>query len=107
MYIKLYGEAWTGFEDTRELNQLIVVGEQGYGDSIQFVRFIGELHKKGIKTTFYGPEFLRNLFKTQTKFGHMTTMLKREKKSTLWCPLMTLPHILGADERSIPDSKGT
>ena len=66
MYIKLYGEAWTGFEDTKELKQLIVVGEQGYGDSIQFIRFIGELHKKGIKTTFYGPEFLRNLFKTQT-----------------------------------------
>ena len=76
VYIELYGNAWTGFKDKRNLKKLIVVGEQGYGDSIQFVRFIDELHKKGIETTFYGPEFLKTLFKTQMKFGHMSTMLK-------------------------------
>ena len=36
IYEKLYGPAWEGFNDKRKLKHLIVVAEQGYGDTIQY-----------------------------------------------------------------------
>ena len=43
IYENLFGPSWAGFSDTRNFDKLIIVGEQGYGDAIQFIRFISEL----------------------------------------------------------------
>ena len=106
IYENLFGPSWAGFSDTRNFDKLIIVGEQGYGDAIQFIRFISELQTFGIKTCFYGPEYLRKLFTEQARIGKIISMLKSDNSKTLWCPLMRLPEILSVDKSCIPLRKG-
>ena len=39
MYRKLFGKPWCGSDDPRPCQRLLVVGEQGYGDTLQFYAF--------------------------------------------------------------------
>ena len=43
MYYDLFGIPWRGLGETRKFDQLLIVAEQGYGDTIQFCRYISFL----------------------------------------------------------------
>ena len=60
-YRELFGEPWSGWDDHRPCNHLMVVGEQGYGDTLQFVRLLKLLKDRGLETSYFGPEALRML----------------------------------------------
>ena len=106
-YKRLFGEPWKGWTDKRPVKELVVVGEQGYGDTLQFVRLIKVLQDKGLKTRYFGPEPLRILLERGTKLGPFPSMLSGEQcNNILWCPLMSLPHRLELNSNKIPLSEG-
>lgn len=106
-YIKLFGEPWEGWSDPRPCQELVVVGEQGYGDTLQFVRLIQLIKDKGLKTRYFGPESLRLLLENGSRLGPFPAMLDgHQSEATLWCPLMSLPNRLNLQPDNIPLSKG-
>lgn len=106
-YRQLFGEPWHGWGDPRPCQELVVVGEQGYGDTLQFVRLLQLLKDQGLKTRYFGPEALRLLLDHGSKLGPFPSMLNGEQSdATLWCPLMSLPHRLGLRPNNIPLSEG-
>ena len=107
MYRKLFGKPWGGSDDPRPCQQLFVVGEQGYGDTLQFVRLLQPIKDQGLKTSYFGPEALRRLLERGSNLGPFPSMLcGGQNEATLWCPLMSLPHRLGLNPNNIPLSNG-
>ena len=106
-YHQLFGEPWGGWADPRPCKELVVVGEQGYGDTLQFVRLLQPLKDQGFQTRYFGPEALRLLLERGSKLGPFPSMLGgKQSETTLWCPLMSLPHRLGLNPSNIPLSEG-
>lgn len=107
VYRQLFGEPWQGLEDPRPCHELVVVGEQGFGDTLQFVRLLQCLKDKGLKTRYFGPEPLRPLLETGSSLGPYPFMLERgHERHTLWCPLMSLPERLALTPETIPMAHG-
>ena len=53
IYHKMYGEMWTGLNDKRECNELIIVSEQGYGDTLQFCRFMKNIEELNVRSSYF------------------------------------------------------
>jgi len=58
-----HSSRWNGM-DTLEEKKIIVYGEQGLGDNIQFVRYAKHLKKKGCHVTIHCDAALHSLFRT-------------------------------------------
>jgi len=76
---------------------LLVLGEQGLGDNIQFARFLPELARTGTKVTFVTD---RKLFALMGGLGAGIDLVPRNtalaiKGLTGWAPLLSLPLALG------------
>jgi len=106
IYQHHYGPAWTGFNDPRPCDQLLVVGEQGLGDTLPFCRLIPKLHERGIATSLFCPEPLAPLLREGSSLGEISLMLTGQGAGVRWCPLLSLPHRLGLDGASIPGADG-
>ena len=52
VYSKMYGEPWRGKDETRKFDELIVIAEQGYGDTLQFCRLVLLLQAKKLNVRF-------------------------------------------------------
>ena len=101
IYYQLYGEPWTGFHDTRRCDELIIVAEQGYGDTIQFCRLIKYLKKEKIKVSLFCQENLSELLK-DSEIGKIRRILTSDANDGIrWCPLLSVPHRLGLNETNI------
>ncbi|ABB25079.1 TPR repeat [Synechococcus sp. CC9902] len=98
-YNKLYGERWRGEKDTRICEKLIIVAEQGYGDTLQFCRFVQDLKDKGYSTTLFCQEELKHLLRESNSIGEVTSSIASSSKNMRWCPLMSLPHMLAIEEK--------
>lgn len=104
---KLYGKPWEGFKDERKCSHLIVVAEQGYGDTIQFCRFILTLQQYGIQASLFCQEALANLLRSSNNFNNIITSITNSSDSSyLWCPLMSLPKHLKLTNENIPFGSG-
>lgn len=101
-----YGEAWQGFNDPRPCEHLVVVSEQGLGDTLQFCRLIPLLKERGLKTSLYCPEALAPLLRQSSQIGPIDLMLARQGPGVRWCPLLSLPHRLGLNAHTIPAASG-
>ncbi|MBF0423422.1 MAG: tetratricopeptide repeat protein [Magnetococcales bacterium] len=82
---------------------LLIHCEQGFGDSIQFIRFIPDAKKKsGARIVLLCPDPLRRLFAT----FQAVDLLVTSSQELPWClcqiPLMSLPHTLGPPSSLIP-----
>ena len=91
----LFGAPWEGLKDKREIQRLVIVSEQGFGDTLQFCRFVNEVEKLGIEATLFCEAQLYELLKNSTSIKSITTSLNNDDQKSLWCPLMSLPHKLG------------
>lgn len=101
-YINMFGKAWSGYNDPRECKKLMVISEQGFGDTIQFIRLLKNIKEKGIETSFFGPEELRQLMRKGTNLGPFPSLLSNEDEGTRWCTLLSLPQIVGLTPKTIP-----
>jgi tetratricopeptide (TPR) repeat protein len=81
---------------------LFVYSEQGYGDIVQFCRYLPEVASRKCEIIFELPQNLLSLVSSLScKF---TALAKGASlpKFDAYCALMSLPHALGTDLNSIP-----
>jgi hypothetical protein len=91
---------WRG-EDLQD-KTILVVGEQGHGDCIQFSRFIFNLHARGAKIKLQVTDGLIPLLGTSnmlTAIGRYTDDLG---EFDYWVPIMSIPGILGVTVENVP-----
>lgn len=84
---------WEGQDLTDKT--ILVLGEQGHGDTIQFVRFVQDLHNLGAKILLYSNQSLKPLFLNSLKIENVITDYDQIPTFDYWIPMMSLPTILG------------
>jgi len=91
---------WNG-EELREGTTLLVHAEQGYGDTIQFARFIPAVCRLGVNVVFEVQGELKPLYE---KMPGVMVVGGGEKlpRFDLHCPLLSLPLRLGTTPQTIP-----
>ena len=93
--------AWNG-EDLRG-KRLLVVTEQGYGDHIQFCRFIGPLADHGVEIIQSVSPPLQALMLSQPGCASVLTQIDQARASACdyWTFVCSLPYRLGIDANEL------
>ena len=96
-------EAWDGAEDLK--GPLLVWAEQGYGDTLQFCRYLPMLRARGIDRLVFevqGP--LARLLQENPAFEGITVTARGAPtpKAAAHAPLLSLPRLLGSTLETIP-----
>lgn len=81
--------------------RLLLLGEQGFGDNIQFVRFVVYLAQRGIDVTLLAPPELGRLFASICD-GRIIVALADPAAYDVVASLLSIPYILGLSFASIP-----
>jgi len=84
------------------VRSLLVFTEQGYGDQIQFARYLPLLVARGIAVHFVGAPGLMRLFEPLGATQHPAVGGQPLPRCDAWAMLLSLPHILGTRLDSIP-----
>lgn len=92
---------WTG-QDLQG-KTILVVGEQGHGDNIQFCRFLFNLHAAGAKILFQVTDGMIPLLSNNTGIidwvGRYTDV---PPEFDYWVPIMSIPGVLGITLDNLP-----
>ncbi|MEA3315480.1 MAG: hypothetical protein U9Q30_06475 [Campylobacterota bacterium] len=78
------------FDDLKKHN-LVIYQEQGYGDNIQFVRYLNNLDKK-FNISFLVHKSLYKLFKLNFKDINIIQSIESDKKFDYKLPLLSIPY---------------
>ncbi len=92
------GESFVG-------KHLLVFDEQGFGDTLQFARFLPLAKARGGTVTFETRKALMGLFENFAGIDHVverTSFTQPASKADLYIPLMSLPRILDVRLETIP-----
>ena len=91
---------WHG-EDLRD-KTILVVGEQGHGDCIQFVRFLYNLHVMGARIKLQVTDGLIPVMSSSSMLQQVGSYTTDMGEFDYWIPIMSLPGILGITVDNIP-----
>lgn len=91
---------WKG-EDLKD-KTILVVGEQGHGDNIQFCRFLYNLHAAGARVLFQTTEGLIPLLNTSPVISWIGRYTDQPPEFDYWIPIMSLPGVLGVTLENLP-----
>lgn len=91
---------WRG-EDLRG-RTILVVGEQGHGDCIQFVRFVYNLHEQGAQVKLQVTDGLIPLLSSSTIIQQVGGYNTDPGEFDYWVPIMSIPGILGITVDNLP-----
>jgi tetratricopeptide (TPR) repeat protein len=97
--------AWTGEEHIAG-KTLLIFDEQGYGDTIQFCRYLPLVAQKGAQLVFLVQEPLRALMASLDGNARLIVDGEPLPPIDLHCPLMSLPRILGMNAHNVPSREG-
>ncbi|HWA36679.1 MAG TPA: tetratricopeptide repeat protein [Burkholderiales bacterium] len=75
---------------------ILVHAEQGYGDTLQFVRYLPELKRRGATVHFYCDRVLEETLKRTPGYDAFYTK-RYPLRTDFHCPLMSLPGLLGGE----------
>ena len=89
---------WAG-EDVQG-KKLLVLGEQGHGDNLQFVRFIGDLTARGAYVILAVNSSLRPLF-TRLDIPNIVCPGEPLPEFDYWIPIMSIPGIIGTTLKNL------
>jgi hypothetical protein len=81
---------------------ILVVGEQGHGDNIQFVRFLWNLHAQGARVKLQVTDGLVPLLSLGGIISQVGKYTDDMGEFDLWVPIMSLPGILGITLDTLP-----
>jgi hypothetical protein len=81
---------------------ILVVGEQGHGDCIQFVRFVYNLHLMGAKIKLQVTDGLIPLLNTSDIIKQVAGYDTDMGEFDYWVPIMSIPGILGVTVDNLP-----
>ncbi len=90
--------------DWSEFNwkKILVLGEQGHGDCIQFSRFLFNLHHLGAEVYLQITDGLVPLFLSSPIIKQVTGYQTPTHNFDYWVPLMSIPQYLGLTVDNIP-----
>ena len=91
---------WQG-QDLRD-RTILVQGEQGHGDNIQFVRFIYNLHERGARVKLKVTDGLVPLFANSPLIERTGGYNDDLGDFDYWTPIMSIPGILGVTLENLP-----
>jgi Glycosyltransferase family 9 (heptosyltransferase) len=91
---------WRG-EDLRD-KTILVVGEQGHGDCVQFARFIFNLHTAGARVLLQVTDGLIPLLNQSNIITHTGRYGDDMGQFDYWVPIMSIPGILGITLDNLP-----
>ncbi|MBU3646936.1 MAG: tetratricopeptide repeat protein [Limnohabitans sp.] len=74
--------------------RILLVAEQGLGDSLQFCRYVPLVMNLGAEVTLLVPESLRPLLESIAPGLRVVTRLTPQDRFDFHCPLMSLPLVL-------------
>jgi tetratricopeptide (TPR) repeat protein len=89
---KVVGQRWAG--ENLHGKTILIYGEQGLGDSIQFVRFLPQVAQRGGKIILQCSPPLVRLFSSLPDVAQIISRDEPEPSYDLQAPLMSLPYIL-------------
>ena len=85
---------------------LLLFGEQGFGDMIQFIRFAPLLQAQGAQLILNCPRILEPLLGPMQVFEATLSQLQfplpAHRSADAWVPLMSLPHLLNITLENLP-----
>lgn len=81
---------------------ILVVGEQGHGDNIQFVRFVWNLHQRGAKIKLQVTDGLVPLLGRSEILSWVGTYVDDPGEFDTWVPIMSIPGIIGVTVDNLP-----
>jgi len=84
---------WTG-EDLRD-KTILIMAEQGHGDNIQFVRFVGDIHARGGRIIMHCNASLIPLFAGSQAITQLIPFGEEPEGFDYWTPIMSIPGIIG------------
>ena len=90
-----HGEALDG-------RTVLIVGEQGFGDVIQFARFLSRVKARGGRVSMAVSRPLAALFNDHPAIDHLFTDWHRVGAFDCYCPLSSLPEALEIDADDLP-----
>lgn len=91
---------WVG-QDLRG-KTILVQGEQGHGDNIQFVRFLLNLHELGAKIKLKVTDGLIPLLKSTNIIESVHSYIDDPGEFDYWIPIMSIPGVLGVTLENLP-----
>ncbi|NHN88766.1 tetratricopeptide repeat protein [Acetobacter conturbans] len=83
---------------------ILLHAEQGFGDSLQFIRFASRLAAQGATVTALVPPALTRLFARVDGVTHSVSDLTESAYFDFHCPLASLPHRLAITTETIPSA---
>ena len=98
---------WLGPQQHPNVEQIVLLHEQGLGDSFQFIRFAPLLRAYAKRVAFTCPKPLMSLFASAALVDDVLPIDVDSQKLALgavWLPLMSLPAVLEISESSFGDS---
>ena len=81
---------------------ILVVGEQGHGDNIQFVRFLWNLHVRGAVVKLQVTDGLVPLLSIGGIISQVGRYTDDMGEFDYWVPIMSIPRILGITLENLP-----
>ena len=85
---------WNGEDLTGKT--ILVLAEQGHGDNIQFVRFVGDLADRGAAVHLHVDVALAPLFESIDKITKIITPGQEIGAFDYWTPIMSIPRLIGS-----------
>src|SRR5664279_4932549 len=105
-FVALPQPRWDG--EARPGERLVLVSEQGLGDTIQFCRFAPLLAARGLDVTILTRKAMAPLLSTlagvtiATDAEALAQEMAQDKRPLRWLPLLSLPRVLGIRPDSVP-----
>ena len=92
---------WLGTE-TIKGKTILVHSEQGFGDTIQFCRYVPMIIERGARPLLEVPETLQNLLKDLSGVAQVVVAGTKLPDFDLHCPFLSLPLAFGTRLETIP-----
>ena len=96
----LPGPMWDGGALTAKT--LLIFAEQGFGDTLQFIRYAPIVQQRGAKIVFEAPAALARLLASVAGIDRLVTEGDPLPPFDCHAPLLSLPGLIGTDLDSIP-----
>jgi hypothetical protein len=91
---------WTG-QDLKG-KTILIQGEQGHGDNIQFVRFLYNLHVMGARLKLKVTDGLIPLLSAGSIIERVMSYDEEDNDFDYWIPIMSIPGVLGVAIDNLP-----
>lgn len=91
---------WTGQE--LKDKTILIIGEQGHGDNIQFCRFLFNLHAAGAKILFQVTDGMIPLLANASIINWIGGYNDTPPEFDYWVPIMSIPGVLGITVDNLP-----